>query len=330
MARDGGRGTRRRPRAAEELQQQLRQTGAELREQVRATRTQLDEANARITARSGRNLVFAIGVGLLLGGAFLASVLLAKQLFLVIVAVLVGACCYELAGALRQAGRHVPRFGSVVAGVLAQPVAYLAASPSLAASAFPGGWLLAIAGAVAFVVVWRLVQHVQRPVPGRELLLDLRAVVFVQLYVTLLGSCATVLTAQPGGQWWTLAFVSVVVATDVFAYVSGLSFGRHPMAPRISPKKTWEGFAGSAVAAVVLATVLAPLLLAQPLWFGPLFGAVILVTGTVGDLAESMLKRDIGVKDISSWLPGHGGFLDRVDSVLPSGAAALLLHLVTR
>jgi phosphatidate cytidylyltransferase len=137
-----------------------------------------------------------------------------------------------------------------------------------------------------------------------------------------------VLTAQPGGQWWTLSFIVVVVATDVFAYASGLAFGKHPMAPRISPKKTWEGFAGSAVAAVVVAGVLAPLLLDEPVWFGPVLGLAIVLTGTLGDLAESMIKRDIGVKDMSSWLPGHGGFLDRIDSVLPSGATALLLFLL--
>jgi phosphatidate cytidylyltransferase len=185
-----------------------------------------------------------------------------------------------------------------------------------------------VLGAILLPVVWRLVQQGMRPVAGRALALDLGTTVFVQVYVTVLGTCATVLTAQDGGQWWTLSFVSVVVATDVFAYVSGLAFGKHPMAPRISPKKTWEGFAGSGLAAVVLATVLAPLLLGVPLWFGPIFGLVLLVTGTLGDLTESLMKRDIGIKDISGWLPGHGGFLDRIDGILPSAAAALLLFLV--
>jgi phosphatidate cytidylyltransferase len=101
------------------------------------------------------------------------------------------------------------------------------------------------------------------------------------------------------------------------------------MAPRISPKKTWEGLAGAAVATIVIGTVLAPLLLDRPIWFGPLFGVVILLTGTLGDLGESMIKRDIGVKDMSSWVPGHGGILDRLDSVLPSAAVALLLYFAT-
>jgi phosphatidate cytidylyltransferase len=102
------------------------------------------------------------------------------------------------------------------------------------------------------------------------------------------------------------------------------------MAPRISPKKTWEGFAGSAVAAIVTATILAPLVLDEPIWFGPVFGAVVLVAGTLGDLGESMIKRDVGIKDISGWLPGHGGFLDRIDSILPAAASALLLLFLAR
>lgn len=327
----GRRPGRGRPRGQPAFQEQIRQTRAELRQQVRATRVQFDQANARITARTGRNLVFAVGVGIALGGSLLVSLLVVKQLFLVVAVVLVAFGTFELAGALRQAGRHVPRAGSAIAGVLAQPVAYAAMSPgATGAATYPAGWLLAITGAVALAVLWRLVEHPFRPVPAPELLRDLNATVFVQLYVTLLGSCATVLTAQRDGQWWTISFVVVVVGTDVFAYVSGLLFGRHPMAPRISPKKTWEGFAGSAIAAILLGTALAPLLLARPIWFGPLFGVVILFTGTLGDLGESLIKRDIGVKDISSWLPGHGGFLDRIDSVLPSAAAALLLLLATR
>src|SRR4051794_33653927 len=342
MAAPGGAGRgRRRGRQTADLTSQLRQTREDIRSQVRATRVQFDEANARITARTGRNLLLAILVGLLLGGGFIVSLVVMKQLFVLVAAALVGFGTYELAGALRTAGRRVPRVGSTVVAVLAQPAAYLATEPvgacrgactavSRIGTGVPAGWLLVVVVAVAVAVLWRLVQQVIRPLPGSGLTQDLGATVFVQLYVMLLGTCVTVLTAQDGGQWWTLSFVSVVVAADVFAHASGLAFGKHPMAPRISPKKTWEGFAGSALAAVVVGTLLTTLLLGQPLWFGPVFGLVILATGTLGDLTESLVKRDIGIKDISGWLPGHGGFLDRIDSVLPSGAAALLLLLMTR
>ena len=311
-------GTPRERRA--ELQEQLRHTRGEIRAQVRATRVQFDQANARLTARTGRNLLFAIGVGILLGAAVLLSLLLVKALFVVFAVVLVGFATGELAGALRQSGRDVPVVGSVVVGVLVQPIAY----------AFPRfGWPIAITAAVVAVLLWRLTGAVRHRTTIVELRRDLGATVLVQLYVTLLGSCAVVLTAQPGGQWWTLAFIVVVVATDLFAYVSGLAFGRHPMAPRISPKKTWEGFAGSVAAAVVAGLLVAPLMLGEPVWVGAVLGLVLVGTATVGDLTESLVKRDLGIKDISSWLPGHGGFLDRVDSILPSATAALLLYFST-
>ena len=333
----------RRPRSTAELQEQIRATRSEIREQVHASRAQFDEANARLTARSGRNLIFATALGLALGIVLITSLIFVKQVFIGVAIVLVAFGTFELASALRRSGVRVPRFGSAIVGVLVQPIAYFAMIPAVAAVggghlrgsgrastdyAAPAVWLLAVLGAVVVVLVWRLVEHVRRPVAGRTLVRDLTVTVLVQLYVTVLGSCAVVLTAQQDGQWWTLTFVCVAVATDVFAYVSGLAFGKHPMAPRISPKKTWEGFVGSAVAAVAVASVLAPLVLDQPVWFGPVLGLTIVATGTLGDLAESMIKRDIGVKDMSSWLPGHGGFLDRIDSVLPSGAAALLLFFL--
>ncbi|WP_434317283.1 phosphatidate cytidylyltransferase [Leifsonia sp. P73] len=157
---------------------------------------------------------------------------------------------------------------------------------------------------------------------------DLAWSVLVQMYVTLLGSFAILLLAENGGEWWVLGFLIVVVAVDTGAYASGLSFGRHPMAPTISPKKTWEGFAGAAVAAIVAGVLISVFMIHQPWWFGVIFGVVALLTATVGDLAESLIKRDLGIKDMSSWLPGHGGFLDRLDSILPSAAATYVLFLI--
>lgn len=320
----------RRPRSSAELQEQLRVARDDIRQQVRATRVQFDEANARLTARSGRNLVFAIGFGVVLGGLVIVSLVVWKPLFVLIVMALVGFGTSELAVALRQAGVRVPRVGAAASGVVAIAVAAASsADDGSSAARLPGGWFAAIAGAVVVAVVWRLVQQATRPVAGRALGRDVVVTAFVQLYVTGLGSCAAVLVVQPRGQWWALSFLAVVVASDVFAYATGLRFGRHKMAPRISPGKTWEGFAGAAVATLVLGGVLGALLLDRPVWFGLLFGALILVTGTMGDLGESMIKRDLGVKDMSSWLPGHGGILDRIDSVLPSAAAALLLYLAT-
>ena len=125
-----------------------------------------------------------------------------------------------------------------------------------------------------------------------------------------------------------LSFIAIAVAADTGAYAAGLAFGRHPMAPRISPKKTWEGFGGAVVAALVVGVLLALFLLDLPWWGGVIFGAAILLSATLGDLGESMLKRDLGIKDMSSWLPGHGGLLDRLDSILLSTVPALCLYFL--
>ncbi|MCU1571115.1 MAG: phosphatidate cytidylyltransferase [Naasia sp.] len=304
------------PRNKNDLQAEV----AELQAQVRAAREQFDEAQERINARTGRNLLFAVVVGLVLGFAMIFSLIYLKALFLIVAGVLVGFGAAELAGALRYAGRDVPRTASVIASVGALPVAYW----------IPGAQWPALLGAIAFVSVWRLVEvAVSRNRPdARELLRDLGAGTFIQLYLTLLASCAVVLTAGEDGQWWTMSFLVVVVAIDIGAYGSGLAFGKHQMAPKISPKKTWEGFAGSVVAAILAAVPMSVFLLHLPWYFGILFGLVIVATATMGDLTESLIKRDLGIKDISSLLPGHGGFLDRLDSILPSAAAALALYLV--
>jgi phosphatidate cytidylyltransferase len=333
-----GSGRPRRPRNTAELQEQIRATRGDIRDQVRHTREQFDEANARLTARTGRNLVFAIGFGVVLGGLVIVSLVVWKPLFVVLATLMVGFGTSELAVAVRHMDIRVPRVGAAVAGAIAVPTAYFAmlptgtpsaADPDLPVPLVPGGWLAAVVFAVVVAVVWRVIEQLGRPVPARTLGRDVVVTVFVQLYLTGLGSSAVVLLAQQDGQWWVLSFLAVVVASDVFAYATGLRFGKHKMAPRISPGKTWEGFAGAAVATTVIGMVLAPLLLDRPIWFGALFGIVILLTGTMGDLGESMIKRDIGIKDMSSWLPGHGGILDRIDSVLPSASAALLLLLAT-
>jgi phosphatidate cytidylyltransferase len=195
-----------------------------------------------------------------------------------------------------------------------------------------GGQLVALSAAVALVVLWRLVEQLAPGVRrgGTALARDLTWSVLVQLYVSLLASFVILLLAENGGEWWVLAFLIVVVAVDTGAYVSGLTWGRHPMAPTISPKKTWEGFAGAAAASIIAGVLVSLFMVGRPWWFGVVFGIVLLLTATVGDLAESLIKRDLGIKDMSSWLPGHGGFLDRLDSILPSAAATYVLFLIFR
>ena len=122
-----------------------------------------------------------------------------------------------------------------------------------------------------------------------------------------------------------LCTLFAVVLSDTGGYASGVFLGKHKMAPSISPGKTWEGFAGSISAAAIGSGLLLYFLLDIPAYWGLLFGAVISVVAVIGDLAESMLKRDLGVKDMSNLLPGHGGVMDRLDSLLPCAAVAYLV-----
>jgi phosphatidate cytidylyltransferase len=126
------------------------------------------------------------------------------------------------------------------------------------------------------------------------------------------------MTVLDGGEWWTLGTMIIIASIDTGAYATGLLFGRHPMAPKISPKKTWEGFAGSVAFAVTAGFIVATQMIHIDWWWGILFGLTLVGTATTGDLIESLIKREIGTKDASRLLPGHGGFLDRLDSVLPS------------
>lgn len=313
----------RRGRAASrgEFKAQVQATRADLERQVQARKAQLDATNERIEARTGRNLILAILIGLAFGLLMLFSLIFVKELFMVIAAATAGFASFELTQAFRGAGRRVPRIPTVVAAVAIVPATYYFHA---------GGQLVSLAAGIVLVWIWRLVEEAAHSGGGgrAQLVRDLGSAALVQLYVVLLASFAILLLAEDGGEWWVLAFIVLVIAVDTGAYVSGLSFGKHPMAPTISPKKTWEGFAGAALASVVAGVLLSIFMIGEPWWFGILFGLVILLSATLGDLAESLIKRDLGIKDMSSWLPGHGGFLDRLDSILPSAAATYALFLI--
>jgi phosphatidate cytidylyltransferase len=315
-------GRRGKAAARAELRAQVQATRADFERQMLARKAQLDATNERIAARTGRNLILATLIGLGAGALLILSLIFIKELFLVFGAAMVGFAAFELTQAFRGAGRRVPRIPTVFASLAIVPATFWFHA---------GGQLVALAAGILLVVVWRLVEEAALPakrVGGVALARDLGWSVLVQMNVTLLGSFAILLLAENGGEWWVLAFLIVVVAVDTGAYASGLSWGRHPMAPTISPKKTWEGFAGAAVAAIVAGVLVSVFMIGEPWWFGVVFGVVALLTATAGDLAESLIKRDLGIKDMSSWLPGHGGFLDRLDSILPTAAATYVLFLI--
>jgi phosphatidate cytidylyltransferase len=154
---------------------------------------------------------------------------------------------------------------------------------------------------------------------------DATATALALLYVPTLGAFAVLLVQPSDGAARVLAFAATVVCSDTGGYVTGVLFGKHPLAPVVSKAKTWEGFAGSLVVCASSGVLFMTLCFHEAWWKGLLFGLAIAVTATVGDLGESMIKRDLDIKDMGRLLPGHGGVMDRLDSMLPCAAVAFLL-----
>jgi phosphatidate cytidylyltransferase len=301
-----------------DFQSHVRAARSEFESQVAHARAEFEEANERIKQRTGRDLIVAILIGLAIGAVLIASLIFWKPVFVLFAlgASMLG--IFEFSRALIGSGRKVDLIPQLVIGAVL-----------VLSGFFVNLWLHWVAAfvAVALVIVWRLIAQMFAK-DGRTygaVLGDVLIAGFIQLYVPFLTGLCLILLRQDGGQWWVLAFIILAVASDTGAYAAGVAFGKHPMAPRISPKKTWEGFAGAALAALIAGVLLALFMLGLPWWTGLVIGAVILGTATAGDLGESMIKRDLGIKDMSSWLPGHGGVLDRLDSILPSVVGALAM-----
>jgi len=262
----------------------------------------------RAAGRAGRNLIAAIGVGVGLGAVVLASLLIERHWFIAVVALAAAVGTWELAGALgRGADIRVPLPVLLVGG---QAMVWLVwpFGPAAVAVAF---------GATALgVLLWRM------PGGAEHYVRDVTAGVFTAAYVPLLCAFAALMVVAPDGAARVLVFMICVVASDVGGYTAGVLAGKHPMAPTISPKKSWEGFAGSLVTGMVAGALGVVFLLHGPWWAGVLTGALLVVSATLGDLIESLMKRDIGIKDMGTLLPGHGGLLDRLDSLLPTALVA--------
>jgi phosphatidate cytidylyltransferase len=263
-----------------------------------------------VGGRAGRNLAQAIGVGLSLAAVIVVSLVVWRPAFLGVVTAAVLVAVVELTRAL-QAGRFRPPLVPLLVGSLAME----ALAWSRGETGLVTGFLLT---ALA-VVAWRLGEG---PV---GYLRDAAAGVLVALYVPLLAGFAVLLLVPDDGVARVLAFIATVVASDVGGYTAGVLFGKHPMAPSISPKKSWECMAGSVLGCMLMATPIIVFALDGPWWGGLLFGAAIAATATIGDLGESLIKRSLGIKDMGNLLPGHGGLMDRLDSLLPSAAVAYLL-----
>lgn len=272
-------------------------------------------APAASTGRAGRNLPAAVGVGLGLGAVVIASLFIWRPAFLVVVVAGVTIGSWEMARALggattaRQA--RVPQVPLLV-GAAAMPVlAYLAG---------PEGLVIGLLLTVAAIAVWRLADGPDGY--GR----DVVAGTLVAAYVPFLAGFGALLLHPSDGSWRILVTLAVVVLSDTGGYVAGVLFGKHPMAPRVSPKKSWEGFAGSVLTCALGGFLMLFFGFGRPWWTGVLFGVALSLVSVLGDLAESLLKRDLGIKDMGTLLPGHGGVMDRLDSIVfavPVGFALL-------
>jgi len=157
---------------------------------------------------------------------------------------------------------------------------------------------------------------------------DAAASLMIIAYVPMLGSFAPLMLAEDHGAARLVTFMLVVTMSDTGGLIGGVLFGKHPLAPKISPKKSWEGFAGSMVFGIAAAVLMTVLVLKVPFWVGIIIGVSLVTVGTCGDLIESMIKRDLGIKDMSSFLPGHGGVMDRLDSLLVAAPVAWLIMYV--
>ncbi len=266
---------------------------------------------APTTSRAGRNLPVAIASGVVLVAVIAATLMVLDGfpfVFLVAAAICVG--IWELSRALALRGVSVPVEPVYVGAVAMIFGAWFGGAPPLSA---------ALGITALGVMLWRLRGGVEGFVR------DATAGVFTAVYVPFLAGFVVLLLRADDGVWRVFAFILVTIASDIGGYAAGVLFGKHPMSPVISPKKSWEGFAGSAVSCMVVGWLTVDYLLDGRWWVGVLLGAVTVVTATLGDLCESVIKRDLGIKDMSQIVPGHGGIMDRLDSLLATVAPAWLL-----
>ncbi|MFF4835673.1 phosphatidate cytidylyltransferase [Streptomyces sp. NPDC001315] len=264
---------------------------------------------------AGRDLSAAIGVGVGLGAVIIAALFVVKAVFVGVIAVAVVVGLWELTSRLEERkGIKAPLVPLALGGAAMVVAGYV--------SGADGAWVAMALTALA-VLVWRMTE------PPEGYLKDVTAGVFAAFYVPFLATfVAMMLTAQDGA-WRVLTFLLLTVVSDTGAYAVGWRFGKHKLAPRISPGKTREGLLGAVSFAMVAGALCMQFLIDDGAWWqGLLLGLAVAASATLGDLGESMIKRDLGIKDMGTLLPGHGGIMDRLDSLLPTAPVVWLLLVI--
>ncbi len=270
----------------------------------------MSEDEQTATERAGRNLPAAIVSGVILLVLIGLTLFFVRFLFVLFLVAVLLLAVWELKEAVKQRGIQMP-YEPVMFGTVAMPL-----------SAWFGGTtglLTALAITAVVAMLWRLQYGVDGYVR------DASVGVFITTYVPFLAGFVALMLVPHDGVWRVLTFIIVTISSDIGGYAVGATLGRHPLAPSISPKKSWEGFAGSAAACVLAGVLTVVYLLHGEWWVGVVVGLVAVVAATLGDLLESVIKRDLGIKDMSHLIPGHGGMMDRLDSLLVTAAPIWVL-----
>lgn len=266
------------------------------------------------SSRAGRNLPLAIGVGLAMGAVILLALLTVRQTWILIVAVCAAIGIWEVFGALnRSAGIRLSRVPVLLGG---QAMIWLSWPFG------PEGILGALVVTVLGCFVWRM------RLGAAGFVRDVGASMLVLVWIPMCMAFGAMLVVPADGTARVLTFLIIVICSDTGGYAAGVLFGKHPMAPKVSPKKSWEGLAGSMVLGATGASLCVALLLDATWWYGLILGPVLVVTAVIGDLVESLVKRDLGIKDMGQTIPGHGGLMERLDSLVTSAPVAWILLFV--
>ena len=260
----------------------------------------------------GRDLPAAIGVGLGLGALVVLAVWAGPLAWYAVVAVAVGGAMWEVLTRLRENSYYIPRTLLIILGQAMVWISWPLGAPGL----------VAVYVTAVLILMFGRLFHNGRHRPPINYLRDMSVGIFVLTWIPLFATFAAMLSliSSPvaSGTASIVVFMLCVVASDTGGYIVGVMFGSHPMAPAVSPKKSWEGFCGSIAFGVIVGALSVHFLLHHSAWVGALMGLGLVICASLGDLVESQFKRELGIKDMSHILPGHGGLMDRLDGMLPS------------
>jgi phosphatidate cytidylyltransferase len=270
----------------------------------------LSDTGAGKTSRAGRNLPAAIASGLILAAIVIISLFTIKWTFAIVVIAALLIAVFEFVKAFGQRGILVARLPLVSFTIAIPVVAYVWGISAQ---------VTAMGVAMLALLFWRI----RRGAFGY--VRDVTASAFVIAYLPFMAGFLMLTLAADNGPQRVIAFILLTVGNDIGGYAAGVLFGKHPIAAHLSPKKSWEGFAGSMLTQALVGAAAFTWLLQAPWWQGVIAGVILTITATAGDFAESAMKRDLGIKDMGSLLPGHGGMMDRLDSLLPNAFASWVI-----